>query len=711
MSGTTTGGPPAPPPPLPALRAGLVLREAPDRSDGSKAWLIADPLCQRFLRLGEDAFRLLSVWHPGPPSNVAARHQARFGTAPHEADIAAMAAILEKNELIEPVRGSWKASAGRLAASKRSLGAQILHGYLFFRIPLMRPQAFLDAAWPFVRPLFTVGFAWFALLTGLLGLWLASRQWDVFVTTFMDFLSWEGALTYGASLILIKSLHELGHAFQARRLGVHVPTIGIAFMVLMPVLYTDTTDGWRKSRRDRLMIDAGGIMVELVLAAFATLAWALLEDGPLRSACFAAATVSWVMSLAVNLNPLMRFDGYYLLSDALDVENLQERGFAQARWRMRELLFGFGDAPPERLSATLGWTLTLHAWATWIYRFFLFLGIAVLVYHVTVKMLGILLFIVEIVFFVLKPVWREIGEWWKRCADMRMNRQTLRTGLGLVLMGGVFLIPWQTSIHLPAVLRASQVVPLHAPSEAMLAEILVRNGDRVKEGQLLYRLSSPHLPMQKAAAASRRDLALLRLARMAADDRDRSERPVIENESRSAGTMLQTLAAVEAALDIRATTDGTIANADPALHAGLWVSPSLRLAIIAADGVPSVIALAGEDGASRLKTGAAGHFIPAEPEMVRIPVSLTAIADNPVTELPDSILASDFGGSVNVKHNRSGNMEPVATWYAASFRIADDARAPRTEVAGTVILDGQARSLAGRFLRRALSIMIRESGF
>ncbi len=416
------------------------------------------------------------------------------------------------------------------------------------------------------------------------------------------------------------------------------------------------------------------------------------------------------MSLAVNLNPLMRFDGYYLLSDALDVENLQERGFALARWRMRELLFGFGDAPPERLSPALGWTLTLHAWATWFYRFFLFLGIAVLVYHVTVKMLGILLFIVEIVFFVLKPVWREVIEWWKRRGDMRANRQTLRTGLGLALTAGVFFVPWQTSVQLPAVLRASKVVPLHAPSEAMIAEILVRNGDTVTEGQLLYRLSSPHLAMQKAAAASRQDLARVRLARTTADDRDRSERPVIENERRSAGTMLQTLANVEAALDLRATADGTIANADLALHAGLWV-PSLRLAIIAADGAPSVIGLVGEDGASRLEAGATGHFIPAELEMASFPVSLSAIAANPATELPDVILASDFGGPVTATRNRTGAMEPVATWYAASFVISDDVRAPRTEVAGTVILDGQARSLAGRFLRRALSILIRESGF
>lgn len=403
------------------------------------------------------------------------------------------------------------------AAGRQSPLVRLIHSYLFFRVPLVRPQRFLDAAWPHVRPLFSGGFVWICICVAMLGLWLAGRQWDVFVHTFMDFLSFEGALTYGASLVVIKSLHELGHAFLSRKYGAHVPTIGVAFIVLMPILYTDTTDGWRLPRRQRLMIDAGGVMVELAIAAFATLAWALLEDGALRSICFAAATLSWVMSLAVNLNPLMRFDGYYLFADLLDVHNLQDRGFALARWRMREILFGLGDPPPEPLATRTAWIMTLHAWTTWVYRFFLFLGIALLVYHFTVKLLGIVLLAVEIGYFIALPIWREVKQWARRREDLRWNRQTLRTALLFALLAAGVLLPWKRDIHAPGLMRAGTVQPVHPPAPAMIREVLAKGGEIVREGQLLYRLEAPQLALKRQAALQRLNLAEARLARLAAD--------------------------------------------------------------------------------------------------------------------------------------------------------------------------------------------------
>jgi len=104
---------------------------------------------------------------------------------------------------------------------------------------------------------------------------------------------------------------------------------------MFPVLYTDTTDAWRLTdKRKRLLIDSGGIIVELTIAAIAIFLWSFLPDGPARSAAFFAATTSWVLSLMVNLNPCMRFDGYYLLGDLFGIQNMQARGFELGRWKM-----------------------------------------------------------------------------------------------------------------------------------------------------------------------------------------------------------------------------------------------------------------------------------------------------------------------------------------------------------------------------------------
>jgi putative peptide zinc metalloprotease protein len=120
----------------------------------------------------------------------------------------------------------------------------------------------------------------------------------------------------------------------------------------------------------------------------------------LRQACFYLATTSWVLSLALNASPFMRFDGYFILSDLLDLPNLHERAGALARTALRRLLLGWPDPWPEPLPATLRNRLIAFAWVTWCYRLTVFLGIALVVYHLFFKALGVALFLVEIVFFI-----------------------------------------------------------------------------------------------------------------------------------------------------------------------------------------------------------------------------------------------------------------------------------------------------------------------
>ena len=99
--------------------------------------------------------------------------------------------------------------------------------------------------------------------------------------------------------------------------------MGIAFVVLWPMLYTDTGESWKlRSSRQRLAIASAGILCELSLAGLSTLGWALSDPGPLRNALLYLATTSWVLSLALNASPFMRFDGYFILSDLLDFPNL-----------------------------------------------------------------------------------------------------------------------------------------------------------------------------------------------------------------------------------------------------------------------------------------------------------------------------------------------------------------------------------------------------
>jgi len=307
---------------------------------------------------------------------------------------------------------------------------------------------------------------------GIIGLYFTSRQWDQFLATFWHFFTFQGFIFYGITLIALKSLHELGHAFTAHHFGARVPIIGIAFLVMFPVLYTDTTDAWRlRERRKRLLIDGGGMIVELGIACLALFLWSFLPDGPARSLAFFIATTSWTLSLLVNLNPCMRFDGYYLLSDFFNVQNLQKHGFDMGRWKMREILFGLGAPKPSPAAPLREAGLCTYAYITWVYRFFLFIGIAILVHHLFPKAIGIVLFSVEILWFIILPIWREMKNWWSfRMTILSTRRGRISLTCGIILLA-IFALPWQNRISAPALLQPVQHTEIYPASAGYVQQI------------------------------------------------------------------------------------------------------------------------------------------------------------------------------------------------------------------------------------------------
>ncbi len=423
---------------LPPLRQDVQLLPGATDEDGSPGWLIYDPLRNSYFRIGLDAFNLLKIWEGGMELSTFLKQASAQGGDVDEETLSDMLHFLQLNQLLQVHDES-----GRNLLQQINQGNQqhwfkwLIHHYLFIKIPLWRPDHFLSRTLPWVEPLFDRRLLMIVRLLGIIGIFLVVRQWDLFTATFLHFFSWQGLALYGITLAVIKSAHELGHAYTARRRGCRVSSIGVAFLVLFPVLYTDTTDAYRlRSRHDRLSIVLAGMKTELHIALLATFLWSFLPDGPMRSVAFFVATTSWLTSLTVNITPFMRFDGYFALADWLGADNLQPRAFALGRWKLREWLFGLGEAPPEVLTPEREKIFILYAWMTWVYRLFLFLGIALLVYYFTFKVLGIVLFLVEIVWFIGLPISREMKEWWMRKGQLRFNRNSWISLSGLAVISG-----------------------------------------------------------------------------------------------------------------------------------------------------------------------------------------------------------------------------------------------------------------------------------
>jgi putative peptide zinc metalloprotease protein len=697
---------------LPELRPDLALLPGSAAEDGSPTWLIHDVSRNRYFKLGLDAFMALGHWQSGTSSQDFVQKCQSHGIAIDEEDLKGLLQFMLSNQL---TLVNDKAAIQRLLdheqRSRQHWFKWLLHHYLFVRIPLWRPDAFLDKTWPVVSRGLRPQVLWTIRGMGLVGLMMVVQQWEVFVSTFLHFLSWQGLALYGLTLAVVKSAHELGHAYMAKKYGCKVGSIGVAFLLLFPVLYTDTTDAWRlRSHQDRLRIVLAGVGTELHLAMLATFAWSFLPDGPLRSVAFFVATTSWLTSVLVNISPFMRFDGYFAMSDMLRAENLQPRSFALARWHLRELLFGLGERAPESLPKWRARLFIGYAYATWIYRLSLFLGIALLVYHFSFKLLGILLFAVEIGWFILLPMKNELLQWWQRRQAITLNRHSLLTLGVLLLLLLAMAIPWRTTVSVPGMLMAGEFQPVYANERGRIAEILVAPKTRVAQDAPMLRLEQPELVHEIAQTRRELDLVEDKIQRQAGSPRELHDALVLTQQRKELQTRLLRLRHREERLTVRAPLQGMVSQME-SLQIGQWVSENAALMSLRSEQGLRVMALAPADDLHRLGEGSRATWISNLPGSPRLELKLTRIDQTALQQLMWPELASDFGGPVPARKDAHQQLRPEGAWYQLELEATSKNMAPTQQQAGQVLIQANSESWLGRYWRQATAIWIRESGF
>ncbi|MGF6128997.1 putative peptide zinc metalloprotease protein [Pseudomonas frederiksbergensis] len=696
---------------LPSLRADLQLQAAAPALDGSPRWTLADPVRGRYFKLGAAAMRLLRHWSLGDPDKVLQAANREPGLPLDGAELEQLLNFLRGHDLITALDPQQRASYSlKAAAQRQSLWQILLHQYLFFRIPLWRPDAFLNCAWPWLQRFGPNALRFGLPATLMLGVFLVSRDWQRFIATFPHLFSLGGALAFGVALFFAKLCHEFGHAFMAKRAGCRVQSMGVAFMVMLPMFYTDVSDAWRvNDRRARLLIGAGGVLAELVLACIALLAWSLLPDGPGRTAAFMLASATWITTLVINLNPFMRFDGYFLLSDFWEVDNLQGRAFALCRWRLREALFGYGAPAPEPWSPSMQRRLLIWGYGSWLWRAVLFFGIALAVYHLFFKLLGIFLMLVELVWFIFLPIVREWREWWTRRDQAHAPRVLLST-LGLVAIVLLLAVPWRSAVELPVMLEAGRVSTLHAPVASRVKQVNVHDGQLVAQGDVLIELESPDLDSRQAIVRREIQIQQLQMRRQASRSETAADAGIVEQRLAEAVAEYRGLAAQRERLLIRAPQTGKVRDLLPQLNAGRWLSPKEALARVVEEGARLRGYLA-EAELWRVTTGAHGRFIAEDPMHPAVAVQLSEIDANGAGFIEQEALTSDHHGPIAVRRDQSQRPEPVQAQYAVRLTTLDSIATPTQPLRGVVVVQGRSESLLGTAWRRMAALGVRESGF
>ncbi len=699
---------------LPPLREELHLHEGPRNRDGSPSWTLEDPARSRFFRIGWSEVEMLAQWELRSPARIAEAICKATPLDVYPEDVEKFALFLAGSNLLRVSGDEANARLLRQAKSERVTGLMwLLKNYLFVRIPLFRPDRFLSKTVRYVAPFYTKTFLIVTLCAAVVALFLVGQQWDVFRHTFSHFFTLEGAALAGLTLIFAKVMHEFGHAYTAKRFGCRVSTMGVAFLVMWPVLYTDTSGAWKlKSRNERLAIGAAGMTVELGLAAYATLAWNFLPDGMLRSAVFMLGTTTWILTMVINLNPFMRYDGYYLASDFVEVPNLQERAFRLTKWRLREWLFGFGEAHPDGLDPALERWVIAYGFGTLIYRFLLFTGIALLVYHYFFKALGIVLFAVEIGYFIVRPIASELLEWVKRREHYSLNRNTKATLTLAATILLLLLIPWRITVTAPALLRAEQQAEIYAPAAARLDAILVKPGQRVSVGQVLFRFSAPDLDYQLAAAEWQ--ILVLRWQDVFQIlDKDLTPDTLVVHQQLQAA--LAERAAVEqkmSRLTVTAPFAGVLTDLADPLGPGEWVKQGEFLGRVISPDKAEVEAFVAESDVARIAKSSAGRFVGEDPSSGSVGLVVENVARTASRQLSSAPeLASVYGGGVAAANQKDQAPVPEGAVYRVVLAPRGDARAPVMAERGAVSISGRSQSIAMRLWLAVHAALVRENGF
>ncbi len=700
--------------PLPLLRLDLEIAPGPRDETGAPGWVLHDPVRGTFDRVTwaqMEVIRRLKRYRSPEALADALAAQTTLRWTPEE--VRELAEDLVRKNLARgrPVRDP--SALLRESARQPSWVARAFRSYLFFRIPLWKPDRFLTWTLPLVRilTLRPVAFLWCAAT--MAGFVMLLQQAPAYLHTFPSFFDARGAGAYLLAVAGARLVHEFGHAWTAKAYGLRVPRMGLAFLFLYPVPYCDVTDAWRLQKRSRrIAVSGAGVVVEVALAGVALFFWGVLPPGAVRDGMFVLSSATLLSTLLVNLNPAMRYDGYYLLADLLRIDNLRPRAQVALRHAWRKTVFGIRHPDPDpELSEAGRRTLLLYAAGAWAYRLVLYTGIAAFVYGAFAKVVGLCLLAGVVLTLLVVPLLREALTLWRLRDEM-----TLRAGGMAVGLGGLLLLAWAGAplprrVDIPAVLESRAARTVYAPASGRIAEVAVERGARVSEGATLLRIEAEALESRWRLVKLDLERERLLLRDAAHDPEARAFLPRIREE---VARLEARAAGLREALDAcRITTDlaGTVVALDETLRVGRPVAEGAALGRIARPESRRLVAYLPEARLGDLEPGAEGVFRPYATGEA-LPVRVERIRRVRSMHLRHPALGSDAGGPLPVRRDAAGRRRLDESLYEVtclpSGREPDGLRPGMT---GRFWFRTPPRSLLAGAGRHLEQVLLRESAF
>ncbi len=476
------------------LRADLVF--SPDGVGDSVEYLVEDPLNSKYYRLGIAEYAFISLLDGQTTINDALRLTATAmpDQALTENDAAAICKWLIEMNLAQTPES---VGAARLSDAAEQTEQQMRWGRwnpIVFRRALFQPDRLLAAILPWLAWLYSpLGRGLWLVVVAVAG-YHVGVDWDRFTASSRGVFAPNNWLWLGACWILMKTWHELGHGLVCRKYGGNVREIGVMFIMFAPLAYVDVTSTWKfRSKWPRIFTAAAGMYNELLVAAGAALIWSYTDAGVLNHVCYNLVIMSGLATLLFNANPLMRFDGYYMLTDFLEVPNLYSSGQQYLSYWARRHLLGVGAVLPPWSArrtalirvygvASLAWRLVVSA---------CMIIAASTLFHGA----GVVLACAAVVMWWGMPAFRFVRYlvFGGPAGAPNRIRFALTVGMGSVAVLTCFLLPWSAARRAPAIVEYAPLTIVRADSSGFIREIHVAGGQTVKQGDVLAVLENGEL--------------------------------------------------------------------------------------------------------------------------------------------------------------------------------------------------------------------------
>jgi putative peptide zinc metalloprotease protein len=545
---------------------------------------------------------------------------------------------------------------------------------LAIRVPLVDPDLFLGRLVKWLAPVLNRWgvLAWLACV--LPAVVLAASHWRELAGNVTErLLAFDNLLLLALVFPVVKALHEIGHGIACKLRGGEVHDMGVMLLLFLPVPYVEASSAWTfPDKRDRMLVGAAGMLVEVWIAAVAFYLWLWLEPGTAKAVAYDVAVLASVTTVLFNGNPLLRYDGYYVASDALEIPNLAKR--AGDWWGYvieRHLLARRHRASPANAPGEAVW-FAFYAPLAFVYRMFVMFSIAVFV-ATQYFAAGVLIAVWSVIVSIGLPLWKGLA-WLGRnvagsAASSRSRRVLVSLGAGIGAL--LFLLPLPHHTQVDGVLWLPDRAVLRAGQGGFVEQVLRASGSRIEPGDAVLRLGDPAVSARVQAQVARRTAALVRYDAVRHEDPAAAEQLAAElRREEAALAHEQTRAEL---MDVRSASSGTLWLARHQDLPGRHFGQGEVLGYVLPPEAPRVRVIVDQADESLIRGSTLGirAMLPFDPGRTW-PARVVREVPAASSDLPSAALGRQGGGAVATDPRDDSGRRSLTTHFEYELALPDN---------------------------------------